>query len=157
MGFLATRAAEKLRKENLECGYLATFLSSSRYRSGKHYTNQRGIALPYPTADTHEICGHAVGLAQALWRDGYRYNKAGIMLSDFRVAAACQSDFFSRIEDDERDQNLMRTLDKIDSIAGKNTVQFGRQIHKNTIWQMRWENLSPAYTPRWADIPKVKC
>jgi len=153
----ATRAAEKLRKENRECGYLATFMSTSRYRSGEQYANQKGIALPYPTADTREICRHAIGLAQALWRDGYRYNKAGIVLSDFRIPGACQSDFFSRIEDDQRDQELMRTLDKINSIAGKNTVQFGRQIHKNTSWQMRRENLSPAYTTRWADIPKVKC
>ena len=52
----AARATEKLRKENRECGYLATFMSTSRYRSSEHYANQRGIALPYPTADTREIC-----------------------------------------------------------------------------------------------------
>ena len=152
----ATRATEKLRKENRECGYLATFMSTSRYRSSEHYANQRGIALPYPTADTREICKQAVTLARALWRDGFKYNKAGIVLSDFRVPGACQSDFFSRIEDNKRDQELMRTLDKINSIAGKNTVRFGRQIHKNTDWQMRRENLSPAYTTRWSDIPIVR-
>ncbi|MBU2952309.1 translesion error-prone DNA polymerase V subunit UmuC [Marinobacter sp. F3R08] len=153
----ATRAAEKLRKEKRECGYLATFMSTSRYRSGDHYANQKGIALPYPTSDTREICRHAVSLAQVLWRDGYRYNKAGIVLSDFRVPGTCQSDFFSRIEDDERDQELMRTLDKINSIAGKNTVRFGRQVHKDTSWQMRRANLSPAYTTRWSDLPIAKC
>ena len=89
----------------------------------------------------------------SLWREGYRYNKAGIVLTDFRVPGACQSDFFSQVEDDERNRKLMRTLDKINSIAGKNTIQFGRQIHKNQSWQMRRENLSPAYTTRWADIP----
>ena len=98
----------------------------------------------------------AVTLARALWRDGFKYNKAGIVLSDFRVPGACQSDFFSRIEDDKRDQELMRTLDKINSISGKNTVQFGRQIHKNKSWQMRRENLSPAYTTRWSDIPVAR-
>lgn len=152
----AARATEKLRKGNRECGYLATFMSTSRYRSSEHYANQRGIALPYPTADTREICKQAVTLARALWRDGFKYNKAGIVLSDFRVPGACQSDFFSRIEDDKRDQELMRTLDKINSISGKNTVRFGRQIHKNTDWQMRRENLSPAYTTRWSDIPVVR-
>ncbi len=149
----ASRASEKLRRENRDCGYLAAFMSTSRFRTGHHYANQQGITLPFPTSDTREIVRHAVSIARSLWREGYRYNKAGIVLTDFRVPGACQSDFFSQVEDDERNRKLMRTLDKINSIAGKNTIQFGRQIHKNQSWQMRRENLSPAYTTRWADIP----
>jgi DNA polymerase V len=153
----ASRAAEKLRGEHRECGYLAVFMSTSRYRATDHYANQKGLALPFPTADSREITRHAVELARKLWRDGYRYNKAGINLSDFRVPGTIQSDFFSQIEDDKRDKDLMVTLDRINSIAGKNAVQFGRQIHKNKSWEMRRENLSPAFTTRWTDIPTVKC
>lgn len=152
-----TRAAEKLRKENRECGRLSVFMSTNRYRTTDHYANQLGIALPFPTADTREIARRAVAMAKQIWRDGYRYNKAGVMLGDFRVPGTCQGDFFDAIEDSARDKHLMRTLDKINSIAGKNSLQLGRQLHKDKSWQMRRENLSPAYTTRWADIPLVKC
>lgn len=149
----ATTAAEKLRKQRLECGRLAVSMSTSRFRSTEHYANHQGITLPFPTADTREIIQHAVGLARHLWRDGYRYNKAGIMLTDFRTPGETQGDFFNCIEDAERNKELMRTLDKINSISGKDSVQFGRQLHPDTSWKMRRENLSPAFTTRWADIP----
>ncbi len=153
----ATRATEKLRLEGRECGRLGIFMSTNRYRASEHYANQMNLTLPFPTADTREVMRNAITLAREIWRDGYRYNKAGIMLSDFRVPGACQADFFSPIEDSDKNQELMRAVDKINSLAGKNAIQFGRQVNKDTNWQMRRGNLSPAYTTRWADIPVVKC
>jgi DNA polymerase V len=153
----ATRAAEKLRGERREAGFLSVFMSTSRYADGERYANQQGLTLPFPTSDTREIVRQAVKLARTLWRDGYRYNKAGIMLSDFREPGACQSDLFNPIEDTDRAKGLMTTLDRINSISGKGSVKFGRQFHKDKSWQMRRGNLSPAYTTRWADIPVVKC
>jgi DNA polymerase V len=149
----ATRAAEKLRRENRECGRMAVFMSTSKYRASEQYANQQGLTLPFPTADTREIARHAIALARQLWRDGYQYNKTGIVLTDFRIPGAPQGDLFNRTEDDARGVALMDTLDKINRIAGKGSIRLGRQIHQDTSWNMRRGNLSPAYTTRWADIP----
>lgn len=151
-----TTAGEKLRKENRECGRISVFLSTSRFKEAHHYGNQLGIRLGHPTADTRVLAKHATAIVRQIWRDGYRYNKAGVMLTDFRAPGEFQVDMFGPSEDAAENKELMSTLDRINSIVGRSTVRLARQLNKDKSWQMRRGNLSPAYTTRWADIPTVK-
>ena len=151
----ATRAAEKLRIEKREAGHLTVFVSTSRFR-GDQYSNGLSTKL-HPTSDTRTIVQAALALTKTMWRQGYNYNKAGVMLGDFKVPGVIQEDFFDVAGDSEKSERLMQTMDKINQVLGKESVMSGRQAQSTTHWEMKRGNLSPSYTTQWTDIPKAKC
>ena len=80
--------------------------------------------------------------------------KAGVMLSDFYERSITQQGLFDVQPIDERSTQLMATLDKINR-QKKGQVTFARDSSSQG-WQMKRENLSPCYTTRWSDLPKVR-
>lgn len=152
----AARAAEKIRGESRAAGQLSAFLSTNRFAEGPRYSNSAGFLLPYPSSDTRLLVDAATKAITQIWRDGFRYNKAGVMLMDFREPEKTQGDMFDRAGDSERDRSLMATLDRINRAGGSGTVKFARQASQAQPWAMRREHLSPAFTTRWADLPRAK-
>ncbi|WP_407070007.1 DUF4113 domain-containing protein [Marinobacter sp.] len=152
----ATRAAEKIRGEDRVAGQLSAFLSTNRFSDGPRYSNSASQRLPYPSSDTRVLVESASTLITQLWRDGFRFNKAGVMLMDFREPSKSQCDMFDRTGDSERDQALMTALDRINQIGGSGTVKFARQTQLVQPWAMRREHLSPAFTTRWSDLPRAR-
>ncbi|WP_152208287.1 translesion error-prone DNA polymerase V subunit UmuC [Marinobacter changyiensis] len=152
----ATRAAEKIRGEERVAGQISAFLSTNRFAEGPRYSNSASQTLPYPSSDTRVLVLAATKLITQLWRDGFRFNKAGVMLMDFREPMKSQGDMFDRTGDSEQDQALMTTLDNINRIGGSGTVKFARQTQRVQPWAMRREHLSPAFTTRWSDLPRAR-
>jgi len=93
-------------------------------------------------------------LLNSIWRAGFKYSKAGVMLSDFYYNDARQLDMFNVVPDDRRSRSLMTVIDKINH-SGKGSVFFARQGIQNC-WKMQRTALSPKYTTRWNDIPIVR-
>ena len=90
---------------------------------------------------------------KAIWKDGYRYMKGGIVLSDFYAPGTYQQQLFDDVPQKPHSQKLMDSLDQIHKRAlGK--LFFAAQGTRQG-WSMKRELLSPAYTTRWSDIPKV--
>jgi len=79
----ASRAAEKLRREHQFCRYISTFVKTSPHSGEPYYGNSAATQLMTPTQDTRDIIAAATRCLEAVWRDGQRYQKAGIMLGDF--------------------------------------------------------------------------
>lgn len=152
----AARAAEKLRGEARVAGQLSAFLSTNRFAEGPRYSNSASLTLPYPSSDTRVLVEAATRLITQIWREGFRFNKAGVMLMDFREPGKCQDDMFDRTGDTERDQALMTALDRINKTNGSGTVKFARQVQLAQPWAMRREHLSPAFTTRWSDLPRAR-
>lgn len=149
-----TRAVEKLRGEGQYAQHLAVFISTSGFSADSYYSNAASMSLPAPSGDTRDFLNAAVRLLDAIWKDGYRYAKAGVMLSEFVQPGALQQDLF--IEPDGRPNSdaLMKTLDKING-SGLGKVWFASQGIQQE-WSMKRRLLSPCYTTRWSDIPVVK-
>jgi DNA polymerase V len=93
-------------------------------------------------------------LYDSIWKDGYRYAKAGIMLGDFCSPDDVQFDLFDSDPTDQRSDTLMQAIDAINH-KGSGKIWFGGQRKKQD-WFMRQANVSPAYTTRWDSIPDVK-
>lgn len=150
----ATRAGEKLRSEKQYAGVITVFIKTSLFNSQEpQYTNSAIGELSIPSDDTRDLIEQAMLLLQRIWRDGYRYAKAGIMLSDFYEPGVYQTNLFDECRQRADTKSLMSVLDKINR-GGKGRVFFaGQGIRKD--WSMKREHLSPAYTTRWPDIPKV--
>jgi DNA polymerase V len=105
-----------------------------------------------PSNDTSVFCTEAASLLDTIWRPGYRYAKAGIMLSNLQGAERHQTDLFSKPQAQDR-QDLMKVIDTINN-KKRGTVFVGAQgIQRG--WGMKREHLSPSYTTKWSDIPRV--
>ena len=108
--------------------------------------------LAVPTDDSSQLCKAANGLLKKLWRPGYRYAKAGVMLADLYDQHVVQEDLFAPQASAAR-STLMATLDGINK-GRHGKVFLGAQGIKQG-WGMHRQYLSPSYTTRWLDIPKV--
>ncbi|HCD3955540.1 TPA: translesion error-prone DNA polymerase V subunit UmuC [Enterobacter hormaechei] len=147
----ATRAGEKLRQENRLAKVVTVFIRSSAYDAGGvPYSNQATEVLSVPSQDTRDIIAAAqLGLSR-IWREGVRYAKAGVMLSDLQ-GHETQLDLFAPAAVRPGSEKLMATIDKINR-EGRSRVFFaGEGIDPE--YAMRREMLSPAYTTQWKDIP----
>ncbi len=149
------RAAEKLRQEQRIARRVSIFLRTNRFNASEpQYMPSPGAELPIPTDDTRELVATTMRLLQACWKDGYRYMKAGVMLTDFYATGSFQPDLFSTGTGSRRSKALMNVLDAINQ-SGHGRVFLASQGMQQT-WSMQRRNLSPAYTTRWQDIPVVK-
>ncbi|MGO4746341.1 translesion error-prone DNA polymerase V subunit UmuC [Serratia quinivorans] len=150
----AERAAEKLRRERQYCRHISVFVRTSPFASNEpYYANNHSVQLMLATQDTRDIVAAAVKALNAIWRDGYRYQKTGIMLNDFCDKPG-QIDLFDEHPPRAGSEQLMKVMDGINH-SGLGKVWFAGQ-GTNKSWAMRRELLSPCYTTRLSDIPVAR-
>jgi len=101
----------------------------------------------------NQITKAASQLAKELFHKDVRYYKIGIGLIDLVDGTHEQKDLFNS---DQNNDNLMQVFDKLNQRYGNNTVFLGAQGTEQK-WAMRRKMLTPQYTTKWQDIPKVKC
>lgn len=150
----ASRAAEKMRRQHLATGHLVVFMETNPFRTQDPQRNVScPMQLPVPTSDTGRLAGAAVRGLEAIWKDGYRYKKAGIMLLDLTPAARVSGGLFDR-PDSEASKARMRVMDQINRRFGRDTVAIaGAGIRRP--WKLRRERLSKRYTTCWDELLEV--
>ena len=95
----------------------------------------------------------ALQVVRRLWRNGFRYKKAGITLLGLSDAADVQGDLWTP-PDTARSQTLMRTIDLINRTHGRDTVRLAVSgTHRP--WRMRSDQRSPSYTTDWHQLLRV--
>lgn len=104
------------------------------------------------TQDTRDIVAAAMRGLDTIWKEGYRYQKAGIILNDF-CSRPGQIDMFDDSQPKANSEQLMKAIDQINQ-TGLGRIWFaGQGIDKG--WKMRREMLSPSYTTNWTELPKA--
>ena len=151
----AERAAEKLRGEKQYCRFISVFIRTSPYDSNASgYNNQASGRLLLPSNDTRDIIRVATEALDRIWREGERYLKAGVMLSDFYSEGVAQYDLFAEEKPLANSVALMKVIDTLNQ-SGKGKIWFaGQGIEKS--WSMKREMLSPAWTTRYSDMPVAR-
>ncbi len=151
----AVRAAEKLRSGRQYCRFITTLIKTSPFASDHAgYGRRASIQLMTPTQDSRDIIAAAIQGLDKIWKQGYRYQKAGVMLGDFYRQGVAQLNLFDDNAPRANSQPLMQVLDKLNAKSGRGTLYFaGQGITPN--WQMKRGLLSPAYTTRYRDLPTV--
>ena len=151
----AARAAERLRSENLACRIVQVFIRTSQFNSNDpSYSNSATAKLPAPTSDSRTITKTCTDLFDSIWKEGYRYAKSGVMLGDFCDQTGIQHDLFADHSALTDSDSLMSAIDRINQTSRSKIWFAGQRLHED--WFMKRANLSPAYTTRWSDIPKVR-
>ncbi|HHQ4530594.1 TPA: translesion error-prone DNA polymerase V subunit UmuC [Aeromonas hydrophila] len=150
------RAVEKLRAEGMCCRHVTLFIRTSPFSDREpYYGNQVSAQLVHPTNDTRALLALIPELLSRIWRDEQRYQKAGVMLTDFSPIGMQQGDLFATEQQSPRSEALMQVIDKINQgRLGK--VYFAARGRDTREWMMKREQLSPRYTTCLNELPSVK-
>jgi DNA polymerase V len=158
----SSRAAEKVRKQHSMACDVMVFIRTSPFRKDPQYSRSIVVPLRRPSADTGAIVQAAVMGLQAIFRPGYLYAKAGVMLLDLQPDSMLQgeldlgdSDTSEELADKTR---LMTALDTINHRFGKGTMKMASAglDGERRVWSMKQERRTPSYTTNWDDIPVAR-
>lgn len=154
LAFYTARAGEKLRRHGLKAAAMQVFMHTNRFNNDPSYANQMTFAVE-ATADSLALIHSATRGGQALWRDGFRYAKAGVILLDlYQPAELPLADMFAS-RDPDKSKALMAALDAVNARFGRGTLRPGA-VRPEPGWAMRRANLSPCYTTRLDDMLGVR-
>lgn len=149
-----SRAAEKLREQQSCASHLTVFIRTGRFRDDlPQHSEACHTELPIPADATPELLRYAMQAVERLFKEGYSYSKAGVMLTGLLPASQIQTSLFD-VDDHERLRAVSKAMDSINKKMGSDTVYHAAAGNKrNRSWAMRRAALSPSYTTRWKDIP----
>ncbi|MFO7869120.1 MAG: Y-family DNA polymerase [Bacteroidales bacterium] len=149
----AAVAAEKLRKQQSCCSALLVFMYTNYHNTEKpQYSQSVVVQVPFATNSTIDIVHYARIGVQQIFRKGYDYKKAGVVLLDIISDSARQLSLFET--QNPKHIALMKSMDDINKSIGKSAVRLATQS-EGKMWKMKQEHLSPAYTTSLADIITV--
>ncbi|SFP99860.1 Y-family DNA polymerase [Sphingomonas rubra] len=150
----AMRAGEKLRSHGLVAARLTAFFHTNRHKPDRpQYAGSRTVTLHPMTNDSLELIAAARRAAERVWRDGYAYTKAGIMLDDLVAADMRPRTLFE--DDGDKRARLMGALDEINGRFGRWTAVTASQGFKRE-WKLRSEMRSPSWTTSISEVPTVR-
>jgi len=156
----ATRLGEKLRRHNQSTGQLTIFLMANPFRNlrpdQKKYFS-RTIELPLATCATNELISWSSKVIRFLFEEGTNYKKVGILAGRLRPSDYIQGNLFVSLDKEKKLKSLMKSMDAINTLQGRNKVYFAScGEKKKTKWARKEQWCSPRYTTRWKDILKIK-
>ncbi len=148
-----SRACEKLRKQKSVARSMTVFVRTSPFSKGAGYSNSTSISLNQFSADTATFIKMAGYALDKIYKAGYEYQKAGIMLFDIVPEHYQQLCLFQTEKYNKLTRKRMRLLDHVNGRYGSQTLRFAAESKKR--WYMHQDHLSPAYTTRWGDLLEV--
>jgi DNA polymerase V len=146
----AVCCAEKLRKQQSHCNAVMVFVHTNGFRADlPQYSKNGVIQLPYATNSSIDLVHYAVKGLQMIFKQGYHYKKAGVIVMNITPENSCQTNLFQQAH--PKHQQLMDVIDKINHINGSQKIKLACQDLGRT-WKMRQEKLSKRYTTRLDEI-----
>lgn len=149
-----SKAAEKLRKQESRAQNICIYIRTNRFSKDPYYQNSISLVLPCPTCDTMLLIKRAKEGLNKIFKEGYKYQKLGVILSDIHSDKFKQLDMFIKFDSSKSDK-LMQVMDKINSSIGRDKVIIASQ-GKNNRWSVKKDLVSPKYTSLLSDVPIVK-
>ena len=150
-----SRAAEKLRAQDSLAGLLHVYIRTNPHKpDNPQYANGMTISLPSPTDDTLQLVKTALWVLKRLYKPHYAYAKTGVYLSDLIPRTSAQTDLFTQAQPTSRSQNLMSTIDQINSKMGRATIKLGSEGMSYS-WKMRSSRKSLNYTTSWNGLLSI--
>lgn len=151
----ACMAAAKLRKQRSCARSLLVFIDTNPFRTDLSQYSQHAImTMPVATNSSIEIVSYVSQALEQIFRPGYQYKKAGVMLMDICSQDAVQGNIWDKI-DREKHRKIMEVLDRTNDRYGRNTLKLA-VLGDGEQWKIRQERLTPCYTTRLSDFPKTK-
>jgi DNA polymerase V len=149
------RAAEKLRAQGSVCKRMRVSIRTGMFNPDEaRYAQGVLVELPYPTNDTLLLTRAATEAVERIYRPGFRYSKAEVLLLDLRQPGEFTDDLFAVTQPVACDR-LMSVLDEINGKYGRGTMHTAT-VPRTPDWGMRREMMSRSYTTRIDQLWKVR-
>lgn len=150
----ASRAAEKLRKQNGLATNMLVFLQTSPFEDN-NYSKSATIKLPFPTNDTRILIAYAIFAVSQLYKKGYQFVKAGIGLIDIVDQSFYQNDLFTQ-QQSPKSAALMTLIDQVNGKYGRGTLYCAAEGTQKK-WIMKQNNKSQNFTTDWRGLANAQC
>ncbi|MCI2109163.1 MAG: Y-family DNA polymerase [Bacteroidales bacterium] len=153
----AGKCAEKLRQEGTAAYSVGVFLLTNRFREDlAQYNPQACIRLAVPASSTLEIVGAAKKALRMIFKAGYEYKKAGVIVMDIVNSNEIQQSIFDfDIKERERDDKISRVMDMVNK-SGKNVLRLAAQRPGHFADGIRRDYCSKLYSTDWNQLLEVK-
>ena len=158
VAFHTARAAAKLRREGLVAGVIQVAIATNPFQPEEpQYHPSCCVPLVSPSADSTRLLQAARAGLDAIYREGHRYKRAGIVLLDLAPAGVQTGDLFAATAPvpAARREQLLTTMDRINGRWGRGTLRFLAE-GLGQPWRMRRDRMSPGYTTDWQGLPIVR-
>lgn len=163
----AARCAEKLRQQGTVASIVGVFLNTNAFREDlPQYWNFQEMRLITPSSSTITIVKAANEVLQKLYRQGYHYKKAGVIVMGIGPNSPIQQDLFdTNVEQFEKMKRLDAVIDRINKVNGTETIVLGSQQYtqkngkgKANVFAnaIKHDFKSKNPTTRWSDIIRLK-
>jgi DNA polymerase V len=157
------RAAEKLRRQAGACSTLQVFLQTNIHKPDEpQYHPVATVRLAAPSDDSLRLTRAALSGLRRIYREGFRYVKAGVMFTEMQPAAVRQLPLFGEGDVEgcssasaEPRARLMAAMDRVNRRTGRGTLHLASAGIRNA-WAMKRERMTPAYTTRWDELPVAR-
>lgn len=150
----ASVAAERMRKQGLKAGRVQVFIQTSAFRKkDRQYSAGVVVPLPMPVGDTLQIGEAALAGLAAIFRPGFKFAKAGVILLDLSNRTVEQADMFA--DASPRRDRLMAAMDAINGQFGRGAVRVG-SVGGRQAWHMSQSAKTPSYTTEFDALPSVR-
>lgn len=153
----SSRAAEKLREQRSVAGQVYVFIHTSPFRKGKQCAV--GVSMPmHSTNNTSTIITTAIKALKSIFKQGYDWAKAGVILMDIQDQDILQCELDFCFQSKESNINLMQAVDEINDRYGRNCISVASTGVSNSqrSWGMKQGRKTPNYTTNWDEVPTVK-
>lgn len=151
VSYYASRCAEKLRGQNSVAEKVTVFIATNPFRTDlPQFSGAEETTLLTPDNSTQVIVSTAVETLKRLFKEGFEYKRAGVIVSEISPANAVQTNLFDYDSNTyQKHRRIDEVMDRINRVHGSETLVIAaQQTHKN----IRRDLISPAYTTRWSDI-----
>jgi DNA polymerase V len=162
-------AVKRLREEGEIASHVSVYLMTNYMAAGPHYENGATARLASPSSYFPDILAAGSRLLHSIYRSGFRYRKVMVLLSGLEKAKGRQGGLFDDTVSDKKKERLMEAFDAINARYGRGTLclaasrqAWGAGTGKAVAcdgslpFQMKRAYLSPAYTTRLEDVPRVR-
>jgi DNA polymerase V len=154
VSLFVSMVCEKLRKQHCVCNQAMPFVLTNRHKENvPQQFEGKIVTFQVATDSTLEINAAVLKALNLIYKKGYGYKKAGVILSEISSKKAVQSAIFDEVDREKQDR-AMRAMDMINAREGKNKVAVASQDPEGI--RMNRNHLSPQYTTKWSDIIVVK-
>lgn len=149
----ATRLAEKLRRHGLARDHVTVFMHTSPFSADEPQRNvSMTIDIPEATNDTMQLIKASKRAVEGIWKSGFRYSKAGIIIQDLVPPGLAQRSLFDSM-DHEKAAKVMAAMDAAIRRWGRATVMPAAVgLASKSSFSTKFEMRSPRYTTRWDEL-----
>ena len=152
----AVRCCEKLRKQKTSTSELRIFIYTNPFNpKHRQYYGTKKIQLERATNDNQIIVQEVIKGLQKIYKKGYIYKKAGVIVGNITQENQVQLNLFDQIRNREKYTKISKVIDRINSSMGRDKLRIATQGFDRK-WKMKQEQLSQCYTTRIDEILTVK-